>query len=96
MAWARTSRHQRGYGAAWDATRQRILRRDNGLCQECLRKGRIEPGNQVDHIIPRARRGGEGDDNLETLCKPHHDDKTARDSGKQPRPTIGADGWPEA
>lgn len=35
------SRHQRGYGASWDKTRLRILKRDRGLCQECLRRGAI-------------------------------------------------------
>lgn len=34
------SRHQRGYGSKWDAIRARILKRDNHLCQNCLRNGR--------------------------------------------------------
>lgn len=31
------SRHQRGYGSKWDAIRARVLKRDKGLCQLCLR-----------------------------------------------------------
>lgn len=33
------SRHQRGYGAKWDVIRERVLKRDKGLCQLCLRAG---------------------------------------------------------
>ncbi|EPV8645389.1 MULTISPECIES: HNH endonuclease [Klebsiella pneumoniae complex] len=31
------SRHERGYGSQWDIRRARILKRDNHLCQNCLR-----------------------------------------------------------
>ncbi|EEZ2543449.1 TPA: HNH endonuclease, partial [Escherichia coli] len=34
------SRHQRGYGSKWDTIRARVLKRDNHLCQNCLRNGR--------------------------------------------------------
>lgn len=34
------SRHERGYGSKWDIKRARILKRDNHLCQNCLRTGR--------------------------------------------------------
>ncbi|EHA8518057.1 HNH endonuclease, partial [Salmonella enterica subsp. enterica serovar Johannesburg] len=33
------SRHQRGYGSKWDTIRERVLKRDKGLCQLCLRAG---------------------------------------------------------
>ncbi|MWM31795.1 HNH endonuclease, partial [Escherichia coli] len=33
------SRHQRGYGSKWDSIRARVLKRDKGLCQLCLRAG---------------------------------------------------------
>ncbi|EPV3626731.1 HNH endonuclease [Escherichia coli] len=40
------SRHQRGYGSKWDTIRARVLKRDNHLCQNCLRNGRaVEAGN---------------------------------------------------
>ncbi|WP_340618711.1 HNH endonuclease, partial [Xenorhabdus entomophaga] len=35
------NRHARGYGSKWDKLRERILRRDKYLCQECLRSGRV-------------------------------------------------------
>jgi 5-methylcytosine-specific restriction protein A len=96
MTWARTSRHQRGYGAAWDKLRVHILRRDNGLCQPCLRKNRITPATDVNHIKPKAQGGRDVDENLESSCGPCHDDETLRQQGKRVRPTIGTDGWPEA
>lgn len=37
----RGNRHARGNGTAWDKIRQRILRRDSGLCQPCLQAGRV-------------------------------------------------------
>lgn len=51
------SRHQRGYGTKWDAIRARILKRDNHLCQNCLRDGRAVEARTVDHIIPKAHGG---------------------------------------
>lgn len=94
MAWPTTSRHERGYGTDWDKRRARILNRDKRLCLECKRQGRVNTGNHVDHIKPKAQGGTDADENLQTLCRPHHDEKTARDAGRRTRPTIGADGWP--
>lgn len=37
--------------------------------------------HQVDHIVPLAEGGDRYDwDNYQSLCKPHHDTKTARDA----------------
>ena len=38
---SRGSRQERGYGKNWEQIRLRIFRRDNGLCQECLRRGQL-------------------------------------------------------
>lgn len=94
MAWSTTSRHERGYGTAWDKLRKLILARDKHLCQPCLRKGRIHSANQVDHIVPKAKGGTDDPDNLQAICKPCHVEKTLADEGKRLKPTIGADGWP--
>lgn len=92
MAWSRESRHKRGYGTAWDKLRKQILIRDKHLCQACL--PRVTPANQVDHIIPKAKGGTDDPANLQAICKECHDEKTIRDNGGKPKPTIGLDGWP--
>ncbi|WP_374245295.1 HNH endonuclease [Zoogloea sp.] len=82
---SRGTRHQRGYGTDWDAKRLQILERDNGLCQECLRQGRVTPcGHKpftafCDHIRPKAEGGTDDDDNLQTLCSSCHRAKTDRE-----------------
>ncbi len=73
------SRHQRGYGSKWDVIRARVLKRDKGLCQLCLRAGVVREAKTVDHIIPKAHGGTDADSNLQSLCWPCHKAKTARE-----------------
>lgn len=73
------SRHQRGYGSKWDVIRVRVLKRDKGLCQLCLRAGVVREAKTVDHIIPKAHGGTDADSNLQSLCWPCHKAKTARE-----------------
>ncbi len=76
----RGSRHERGYGTAWDRLRLLILRRDDYLCQTCASVGRVAAATQVDHKIPKARGGSDSPSNLAAICAPCHRDKTARES----------------
>jgi 5-methylcytosine-specific restriction protein A len=70
---ARGTRHERGYGAAWDKLRLRILARDGALCQPCARRGVGTPGcNIVDHRINKERGGTDDEANLQTICAPCH------------------------
>ncbi|EKH62617.1 HNH endonuclease, partial [Escherichia coli] len=71
--------HQRGYGSKWDVIRGRVLKRDKGLCQLCLRAGVVREAKTVDHIIPKAHGGTDADSNLQSLCWPCHKAKTARE-----------------
>lgn len=97
MAWSTVSRHERGYGTAWDKLRKVIIARDKGLCQPCLRKGRLHPATHVDHILSKAKGGTDDPANLEAINAHCHKAKTALDSGRQLRPKvrISVDGWPE-
>lgn len=102
--WSDVSRHLRGYGSAWAKARERILKRDHGICQPCFKQGHIHTGNEVDHIVSKAegQRLGwaqeriECDDNLQTICTTAHKEKTASEQGRtlKPRQTIGIDGFP--
>ena len=74
--------------------RHRILRRDNGICQRCLKAGRITPATQVDHIEPLHKGGPDSDENKQSLCDPCHAEKTREDMGHKHKATIGVDGWP--
>lgn len=76
----RGSRQSRGYGAEWERLRARILERDDGLCQPCLRAGRPTPGNQVDHVVPKSQGGTDDPANLQAICDACHREKTARES----------------
>jgi 5-methylcytosine-specific restriction protein A len=76
----RDSRHQRGYGTAWDKLRLVVLQRDAGLCQVCMDAGILKVGNEVDHIIPKYRGGTDDLGNLEVLCRTCHQVKTAAES----------------
>lgn len=106
MVWSKESRQSRGYGAAWDRIRKRILARDCGLCQPCQRKGRVTIARAVDHIVSKAKAKLLGwsvarmdaEENLQAICDPCHDAKTLEEQGKsapRPKKTIGPDGWPE-
>jgi len=70
---------QRGYGIQWRKRRNRIMKRDSHLCQECKRNGIITQAKEVDHIINKARGGTDDDSNLEAICTPCHKAKTVRE-----------------
>lgn len=87
----RGTRQERGYGAAWDKARRETLRDDGGLCQPCLRAGRVTPNcNTVDHVINKAewqRRHGTLDgvdapSNRQTICAPCHRAKTQTEAAR--------------
>jgi 5-methylcytosine-specific restriction endonuclease McrA len=46
-------------------TRQNVFKRDNHECQYCGTKKDLT----IDHVIPRARKGGDSWTNLVTACK---------------------------
>jgi 5-methylcytosine-specific restriction protein A len=70
------SRHERGYGSAWDAIRLRVLARDCGLCQPCYRAGRIHAAQEVDHIVSKAAGGTDDESNLQAIATACHRAKT--------------------
>lgn len=64
----------------WPVVRKICIRRASGLCENCLRKGIIVRGVDVDHIKPIAQGGEPFDvDNLQLLCKDCHKAKTANE-----------------
>jgi 5-methylcytosine-specific restriction endonuclease McrA/predicted kinase len=68
--------------ARWQKLRE-IFLQQNPLCKDCEGVGDIQPATVCDHIVPHK-----GDmelfwdiDNLQGLCKHHHDLKTAIENG---------------
>lgn len=75
----RGSSSERGYGWAWQQQRKRILSRDKGLCQVCLKLGKFRPARDVDHIVHRGNGGADDDANLQSICPKCHAAKTAQE-----------------
>ena len=72
--------YQRGkYGSRWRKLRERILRRDMGLCQVCLALDIVTLAYAVDHITPRSKGGTDDEQNLRAICRGCHAEKTARE-----------------
>jgi 5-methylcytosine-specific restriction endonuclease McrA len=61
---------------AWLSKREKILRRDRYLCQECKRYGKTTAANTVHHIYPIALRPGFKllSINLISLCPKCHNE----------------------
>lgn len=59
---------------AWKSLRLEALQRDNYLCVECLKNGKITPADTVHHIKPLRidQTGAEDLNNLETVCRACH------------------------
>jgi 5-methylcytosine-specific restriction enzyme A len=76
----RPSAARRGYGPRWRRARAAYLAR-HPLCVPCKAAGRLAPATVVDHIVPH--RGDTvlfwDERNWQSLCKPCHDAKTARE-----------------
>ena len=82
----RPSSTQRGYDRLWYKVRNRF-KKANPLCRLCKLAGRIVPASVVDHRVPISEGGARLDPaNLQSLCKPCHDHKTATEDGGFGRP----------
>ena len=79
---ARGTSAQRGYGYKWQKASKAYLAA-HPLCVHCKERDVVTPATVVDHIIPHR-----GDmtlfwdrSNWQSLCKTHHDIKTATEDG---------------
>ena len=77
--------------AKWKRVRRAAIERDGYRCRHC---GTARPGRsfEVDHIRPLSEGGSAFDmENLQTLCRPCHFDKTTLDRGGIPH--VPDAGW---
>ena len=71
----------------WAAVRRAVFERDGWRCVECGKAGRLE----CDHVVPLDRGGDPWDpDNLQTLCRSCHIEKTRRENRREPTPAESA------
>ena len=79
---------QRGYGYEWQQRRQRVLRRDCGICQIKGDSCTVVAG-EVDHIVNKATARAQGwtdeqieaETNLQAACSTCHREKTRTERG---------------
>lgn len=64
------------YGRSWKRIRDRYIKA-HPLCEECERNGRIKAAEEVHHIQPLSKGGGNETSNLMALCKSCHSRITA-------------------
>ena len=92
----RASASERGYDSKWAKARL-VWLSSNPLCVHCKRDGRTIVATVVDHVIPHKLKDAIHSDNAEriakaqylfwwqgnwqSLCKMHHDVKTATEDG---------------
>jgi 5-methylcytosine-specific restriction protein A len=75
--------------AAWRATRAAFLC-EHPLCCQCEVKGFLVEARVVDHVVPIKDGGARFDwHNLQALCVPCHNRKTARESNARSRQRLG-------
>jgi 5-methylcytosine-specific restriction protein A len=92
--WAkRKDEPERLRGHANIKRRERIALRDGYTCQACKRITDLRDG-EADHVVPLCRAGKDEDLNLQWLCKPCHEIKSAMERGVERKVGCGLDGWP--
>lgn len=79
-------------GSSWMRIIDRIMRRDNGLCQcsECKASGRALIAHQVDHIVELADGGSNADANLQAINAECHVRKTNASNAARRSPGLSA------
>lgn len=71
-------------GRKWMNRRERWLM-DHPLCCDCHDEGIVCQADEVDHVVPLWKGGADDETNYQSLCKPHHAAKTAREAAERAR-----------
>ena len=86
------SHGKRTTGRKWQRIREQVLL-EEPLCRPCDTAGRVTSSTQVDHIKPIADGGTDERRNLQGICIPCHEEKTARENGYTMKKPIDIDGF---
>ena len=73
-------------GRAWMAKRHRVAQAHGYRCA-CCGVVWVSSRDQIDHKVPREQGGSNDEANLQPLCKPCHDAKTAAEAAARSRRT---------
>lgn len=71
-------RHKRIRGRAGVKLRQQV-RSEEPMCRLCLARNLTRATDEIDHIKPLSAGGSNDRSNLQGLCKPCHEEKSARE-----------------
>lgn len=72
-----------------------VYREKGRACWQCKREGKSTPARTVDHVLARARGGGDEMRNLEPACARHNSSKGAGNRNPYgPEPPIAGNGEP--
>jgi 5-methylcytosine-specific restriction enzyme A len=63
------------------------------LCVECLKRGRVMPAEELDHMIPLCKGGSDTAENRQALCVACHATKTRKDLGQRPKYRVNLQGY---
>lgn len=84
------------HSQAWIKTRAAYAKSVGGLCEDCLKEGRITPGKVVHHVVPLTPMNISNPDitlswdNLKLVCQDCHAKEHASNKGR--RYTVDRDG----
>ena len=90
MNYNKNQRHpesNKRYGRAWKRIRDKYIKA-HPLCEECQRQGRLTPAEEVHHILPLSKGGGNETENLMSLCKSCHSRITAESGDRWGRSNL--------
>ena len=79
--YERNPETRKRYGWAWKKIRNKYIK-NNPLCEQCLKEGRLTPAQEVHHIKPLSKGGTHDEKNLMALCSSCHSTITAREGGR--------------
>jgi 5-methylcytosine-specific restriction protein A len=98
MSWNQNNHADKRRYKGRDLQRERArLFREQPLCAECAKSGRVTVATIRDHIIPLAEGGQDVPENTQGLCVECHQRKTLAESAKGRGATLkgcDADGVP--
>lgn len=84
------ARHPEIYASPeWKKVRRFVISRSNGLCEECLKRNKVKPGKEVDHVTELTDKNKHlwniayNPENLQLLCSDCHNEKHDRSIGLQ-------------